>query len=620
MSISNAHDDLLASAQLRAIAAKRGGVFAKAPTSTIIAALARHGGMYTLLDPDLMSARISAFAQPMVMTPHDIPCTTLPDKALMAKLQSRATFFFYKLVADKPGYTVHGEMIAYISEPGRKNGITYDTGADPSPTVPAAFTFVGQYIDHHLTLNGMEFTADENGVVVEDEASPVIDLDNVYGPRINVTQLNFGQYQDFYNEIFDAQGRFKLKAVDGVGCDVPRNYDVCQEDPNYGMAYIFDPRNDENQIILQIHILLERLHNKLIANGYVNDVLGSGPHDRKDIIEAVRKEVVANWQSFILNEYMPAIIRSDALNYVLTEIQKPATPGHPEAQYGGLNHKPYKDLTTGLNVVRMPHEFSIGFRFGHSQLRPMYLLNNRAPGYQHYVLLFKDARVSKTVEVDLPDGTKILVDGSDDLKGHRTLTPEHVIDWDVFYPPALADINKSLEIDHKVTARVFNLPETAIPDDIKYITNLPHRNLLRGSQIGVVWGEELARFYGITPLSPDQILLPPDQRDAVKELFMLDSIPNEHNGFKKEFKTPLWYYIIREAEADAEMDKANGVTTEAGKLGHLGSRLVAEVLAGALFYGNNYPFKPDTWKSKITGTNIVHLRDIITYVGNSPCS
>jgi hypothetical protein len=45
------------------------------------------------------------------------------------------------------------------------------------------------------------------------------------------------------------------------------------------------------------------------------------------------------------------------------------------------------------------------------------------------------------------------------------------------------------------------------------------------------------------------------------------------------------------------MDQQNGITTEKGKLGHLGSRLVAEVLAGALFYGNNYPFDFN-WKSQ----------------------
>ena len=156
MSFPNAHDDSLASTQLRAVALKRGGPYASSPTPSIIAALARHGGMYTLLDQDLMSARIAAFVQPSKGTPDDKPCTTIVDNALLAKLQSKATFFFYKLVNDKPGYAVHAELINYLSEPGHHNGVTYDTGADPSPDIPAAFTFVGQFIDHDLTFNGMD--------------------------------------------------------------------------------------------------------------------------------------------------------------------------------------------------------------------------------------------------------------------------------------------------------------------------------------------------------------------------------------------------------------------------------------------------------------------------------
>ena len=179
-----------------------------------------------------------------------------------------------------------------------------------------------------------------------------------------------------------------------------------------------------------------------------------------------------------------------------------------------------------------------------------------------------------------------------------------MIDWKVFYPDPLTNDTRSLLIDHKVTARVFNLPESAIPDDIKYITNLPHRNLLRASQIGVVCGEELARFYGIAPLTPDQILEPADRRPEVKELFMLDSMPDKHGN--KQFKTPLWYYIVREAEVD-------GQTDQQGKLGKLGSRLVAEVLAGAIFCGNQYCFDYN-WKSQITNSNVVTLRDIINYV------
>ena len=450
---------------------------------------------------------------------------------------------------------------------------------------------MGQFIDHDLTFNGMNLTVDERGVAVEDDASPVIDLDSVYGPRKNAPKLQ---------QVFDAKGRFILRTFDlghgRKGHDLPRS--------PQGTATVLDPRNDENQLILQIHLLLQRFHNQLIDCGALADRLSAlpHPHDVGEIVDCVRREVVATWQSFLLNEYMPAVLDGATLADVIAQIHRKATsPDHPEEQYGDLKHKPYRDLVTGKNVVRMPHEFAIGFRFGHSQLRPSYVLNA-----QSVVLLFKDARASDEVEID---GEPVKVSGKDDLRGSRPLAPEHVIDWSVFYPQTLTAKNRSLRIDHKVTARVFNLPESAIPDDVKYIGNLPHRNLIRSSQIGVVSGEELADFYGIARLTIAQVLGDDAGRPAAQALFMLDHPPLAHG----EFKTPLWYYFLKEAE----------VQTGGAKLGKLGSRLVAEVLAGALYYGNDFPFD-DNWKSSVlknadgTPAHQVKLQDIIDYVQN-PC-
>ena len=303
---------------------------------------------------------------------------------------------------------------------------------------------------------------------------------------------------------------------------------------------------------------------------------------------------MAIWQSFILNDYMPAIIRSGALEHVREEIQKKAPDvDHLDQQYGNLRHKPYRDLVTGKNVVRLPHEFAIGFRFGHSQLRPFYKLNANEP-----VLLFRNAR--RNDETFGP----LKLKGDDDLRGGRVLEPGHAIDWKVFYPKNPTAETMSMLIDRKVTARVFNLPESAIPDDIKYIANLPHRNLIRGSQIGVVSGEELARFYGIPPLTPDEVLGDDKGRPAVEELFRLDHDAGVKMG---EFKTPLWYYILKEAE----------LQSKGARLGKVGSQLVAEVLAGACYYGDEFRFD-DSWKSKVINTqahtNAVTLHDIIDYI------
>jgi 6-phosphogluconolactonase (cycloisomerase 2 family) len=592
MAAQSLRDKSLVNSNLRAIAVAKGKPYVHLPPQSTLAAIVRHGGLYTLLDPDMMTGRIAAF---VAAKSAGAPAMATPQ--MVQKLRSTADSFFYRLV-DKQGYNVHSELMAYISEPGEKNGVAYDEGIDPSPNIPAAFTFVGQFIDHDLTFNGMNLTANEQGNAVIDDASPVIDLDSVYGPRAAAGNP----------EIYNRDGTFRLEefSLDETGRTyhdqrrAPDSTNPCTQ-----LAYIFDPRNDENQLILQIHILVQRLHNKIVSDPNFKSELDklTEPTDPGQIVNRVREEVVAIWQSFILNDYLPKIIRPEVLDYVKQEIRKKAPDAqHLDQEYGDLKHKPYRDLVTGKNVLRLPHEFAIAFRFGHSQLRPVYKLNQSSS-----VILFKDARHSDVVEIAGKNFS-----GLDDMRGGRKLEPKHVIDWNVFYPDPPTPETRSLRIDSKVTARVFNLPESAIPDDIKYIGNLPHRNLIRGSQIGVVSGEELATFYGVTPLTPAEVL-GADNRPASRELFKLDHVCKDKDtcqSCKDEatFKTPLWYYILKEAEVHS-----NGTM-----LGKVGSRLIAEVLMGALYYGNEFAYD-DNWKPKVinvgSASNAITLRDILKYVG-----
>jgi hypothetical protein len=225
----------------------------------------------------------------------------------------------------------------------------------------------------------------------------------------------------------------------------------------------------------------------------------------------------------------------------------------------------------------MPHEFAIGFRFGHSQLRFAYRLNaaNTAP-----VRLFDNSLTSAS-------STKNVFS---DLRGGQDLIADHVIDWPSFLG-GTAPL-KSNRIDGKVTSVVFDLPESVIPDDIKYIGNLPHRNLIRSRQVGLCAGEDLADFYGVTHLPKNKI-----EPDA-----------SAHHLYEEQgrFRTPLWYYILKEAEA------AGGPHTS--RLGKLGSRLIGEVIVGAIAYAPKNFLATPAWTSVITGSRNVSLLDIATWV------
>lgn len=420
-----------------------------------------------------------------------------------------------------------------------------------SKAVPAAFTFVGQFIDHDLTLNALNLFEPQSGLAV-DSASPLIDLDSVYGPRPVLADLarDIG--------VLDENGALRLDASRSGVIDVPRehNKNAGTED-----AVIFDARNDENQMILQVHILVMRLHNAFIAQG--------------DDYARARRRTILNWQAFIVHDYLSAIIRPDVLQQVLAEIEK--------KDFGSLRHKPLLDMATGRLIVTMPHEFAIGFRMGHSQLRP---------GYQIQDGVVKRLFNNRLTAGSDADGIKF-----DDLRGGQKLRADHQIDWS-FFLDQLAN-----GIDSHVTSVVFDLPESAIPDEIKFVGNLPHRNLIRSDKVGLCSGEDLANMYGLTPNDPS--IVEPDA--ASRHLF-------ESGG---TFATPLWYYLLREAEHEAG---GGPVQT----LGELGSHLVAEVIVGGIAYNPDeisyFKQKGDAADWSITGKSRVAFRDILSFVARDKVS
>lgn len=364
-------------------------------------------------------------------------------------------------------------------------------------------TFVGQFIDHDLTMNALNLFELEAGPV-QNFATPQIDLDCVYGLRSALSAPP--------EAIFDGD-RFRLTLESGV-FDVPRAFD-----PSTGAyhALISDARNDDNLIIIQIHILIMRVHNKFIDEGFT--------------FSEAKRRTILNWQSVVINDYLPRIVQPDILHHVLELLA--------DEPFTGIKNRPSKDLSSGLYKFELAHEFSIGFRMGHSQLRRSYQLN---PDYEFQLFNTQSAN-------------------AEDLRGGQRIDLRRKIDWPYFFG------RRANAIDGKVTSTIFDLPESAIPDEIKYVVNLPHRNLIRSRLIGLCSGEDLADFYGVAVLTKDEI--EPDRKSH--HLFTIDG----------RFRTPLWYYLLKEAERSAAAGSPRGM------LGPAGSYLVAEVIAGAVRYGED---------------------------------
>lgn len=465
----------LMATQLRAIESAQGLTGKNLPHSAALTAMLGHGSLYSLADTGMMMARLDAmkFQEPAV----DVPF-------MMGMAQSAMGFFFSHLINND--LRIPQNLISYLTLPGV--GVTFSafgTGNSSHRRLPAAFTFIGQFIDHDLTMNAMNLFDVQTGTI-PDKASPYIDLDSVYGPR------------DPGSPLYDGE-KFDLVPI-GDGFDYVR-------DPMTLKAMIPDNRNDENEILAQIQILLMRLHNTFIDAG-------------KTFGDA-KTEVLFNWQSVVLNDYLPNIVDNAVLADIVGKLHA--------SNYATLKHHPLIDPTlpaSAAKIVTMPHEFAIGFRFGHSQLRDRYHLNQH-----HTVRLFNNP-----------------VPHPNDLQGGKVLPLGHVIDWTFFLDagdaanPHHAPISN--QIDTHVTNVVFDLPESTIPDDIKFIGNLAQRNLIRSSQIGLASGEDLAELYypGNTGIRLSHAEIEPDQD---KRPLFRDARDTAH---RPTFRTPLWFYMLKEAE------------------------------------------------------------------------
>lgn len=140
-------------------------------------------------------------------------------------------------------------------------------------TIPAVFTYLGQFIDHNITAQtdreiGVSRIATPDGNVLDitplppsevveklvNGRRPKLDLNQVYGDG---PALGSNASPTEGDELFDlATLNFKVIA-DAPGFDVPRQND--------GTAIIADMRNNENLNISQLHCAFLLFHNKVAA-------------------------------------------------------------------------------------------------------------------------------------------------------------------------------------------------------------------------------------------------------------------------------------------------------------------------------------------------------------------
>ena len=391
--------------------------------------------------------------------------------------------------------------------------------ADPEDNraVPAGYTYFGQFVDHDLTLDDRpdDLVTPVPVSSLVNGRTPQLDLDSVYGsgPTGSPRLYNSDQMHLLTGAALSGGG-------DRGAVDLPRDAD--------GMALIGDPRNDENRIVAGIHSLFIRYHNKVVDRiRSRNRRLSSA-----QVFARARQEVVDAYQWMVLTDYLPRIAGQSTVDSVV--------------------RRRGSGWRTSLSVydpcVQMPVEFSVAaYRFGHSQVRAFYRINQSTS--------------------PLPVFSGTFVPGSD-LTGFSPSPSTFGIDWNLFVPSspgARGPFQPSYKIDGSLTHSLSLLP---LPTTGVGPANLALRNLLRGQQLGLPSGQDVARALGVVPLADDRILVGAATGDPADQRPITD-ISASFAG-----NTPLWVYVLAEAAAQT------GPAT--GRLGPVGGRLVTETVVGLL--------------------------------------
>ena len=132
-----------------------------------------------------------------------------------------------------------------------------------NPTIPAGYTYLGQFVDHDLTFDTASSLDRQNDPdALTNFRSPRFDLDCIYGR---------GPVDDPFLYDKAAGGEKLLIGRHDDEDDLPRN--------TQDTALIGDPRNDENTFVSQLQLTMLKFHNKVVDLVDADPALQRGQRD-----------------------------------------------------------------------------------------------------------------------------------------------------------------------------------------------------------------------------------------------------------------------------------------------------------------------------------------------------
>jgi hypothetical protein len=525
---------------------------------------------------------------------------------------------------------------------------TATDAVEVNSTIPAVYTYWGQFIDHDMTANTDRPDKDGRpiGDITKDPLTPVpatdvpgilvnlrrptFDLDSVYGngPGLDEHYCHVdagGPDTPMYDGIRmrvgvndDSPGipGVKIPPVEDLSRDLPRIGKLVSagimtfDDVPPGLKgipvdevdtrpFIGDLRNDENLIVAQFHLAVLRFHNKVVDKVEADPAAFGLPANACDAdrFDVVQRLVRYHYQWLVVNDYLRTVTLPGIVDKILV---------------GGT--KKYQPLPNG--DLFAPLEYSVAaFRFGHSMVRGGYDHNRNfgAPvpstvtpvqRFASFEDLFRFTGNGHVLEADITKSRR------NPFRGLKTLPFNWIIEWERMTNKS--DPNEAhfaRKIDTRLAPPILNMVNEGTAADIqddahtpvrKLLRGLAVRNLLRGYLLSIPTGQAVADAMGVARLTEAE--LRKNNTDAT-------NLALQGGGFL--VNTPLWFYILKEAE----------VRADGNSLGELGSRIVVETQVGIMKHDpNSYLNDPDgPWDPSkgVQGENgagpIVTIRDFFRF-------